>query len=733
MTSSALIQELAELRGLGRAYWDYRGEYREFSVASQSAILSAMGVVVEDERALREALHKHEALRFHRPVAPTVVLSHVESSAIEIVVPSDALGSVVYWSVTFEDETQHRGEQVLSELAATEAGNFEGRSYHRLHLPLPHKLPAGYHRASFLIDGLVPCDTRLIVTRSQCYQPAEIQRGERLWGLTVQLYSLRSDSNWGIGDFADLHRLVELAAPLGCAAIGLNPLHALLPADPAHSSPYSPSSRLYLNVLYIAVTDVPEYADCAIARSRVHEPAFQQRLAGLRATADVDYVGVTAAKLEILRLLYAQFRASHLVRNTERATKFRRWVDGRGESLRLHAVYDALDAYFRRQGSRYWGWQSWPEEYRDPHSPAIAEFVDERSADVEFHLYLQWLAETQLAAAHRAGVEAGMAIGIYGDVAVGVNPNGSETWSSQKLYVQGASIGAPPDPLALKGQDWGIPPQDPSELKAQAYAPFALMLRNGMRNAGALRLDHVMALFRQWWVARGTPSNAGVYVHYPLEDLMGILALESVRNRCLVIGEDLGTVPEEMSKAMDVWGVYHYKVLLFEKHRDGQFKMPLEYPQAALATITTHDLPTLHGWWESLDIDLRERLDLYPSADIVREVRAERDKDRRNLLHAIVGAGLWRWHGHEPLPRYSQALGRAMHLYLGRTKSSLAMLQIEDLIGMTDPVNVPGTSTEHANWTRKVSMATERIFAREDVREMLTAMNRVRAGRDPNA
>jgi 4-alpha-glucanotransferase len=602
----------------------------------------------------------------------------------------------------------------------------------RFAVPLTN-VALGYHTIEVALNTGLSGQVRLIIAPESCYEPAIIKEGGRVWGVAVQLYTVRSRHNWGIGDFHDLKGLVERVAPLGCGIVGLNPLHALMPANPAHISPYSPSNRQFLNVLYISVSDVAEFSTCTEAQRRVRSETFQKLLIELRATPHVDYVRVAGAKFEILQLLYAQFRREHLEKATPRAQAFHTFIEAQGEALRLHAIHDALDAHFRLQGPQYWGWPSWPEEYRDPSSSMVVRFARERASDVEYFLYLQWLASTQLEAAQTRAEELGMSIGLYGDVAVGANSAGSETWSNRHLYLQGASVGAPPDALALKGQDWGIPPQDPNELKEQQYAPFVGLLRNNMRTVAALRLDHVMSLYRLWWVPRDLTSKDGAYVLYPVDDLMAILALESQRNNCVVIGEDLGTVAEPMSNAMERYHAYHYKVLMFEQHPDGRFKAPSEYVQGALATVTTHDLPTLRAWWEGHDLKLRHDLNLYPSEVFRTQAEDAREGERRGLTRALVEQGLWHWQEHTELPPYSAALSRAVHAYLGLSSANIALVQIEDLIGMIDPVNVPGTDKEHPNWQRKVTMDTEEIFARTDVLDILDAMNRARRGENPNA
>ncbi|MFL6578655.1 MAG: 4-alpha-glucanotransferase [Povalibacter sp.] len=726
------LTQLTKLYGIGASYYDFRGELHDVSRESRVAILAAMGVDASSNEAIEKAVHAFEASNWMRTLPPALVVAANAPALLPIAIPLELRAKQISWTVTLEDGQTREGVARIKDLETEAKGKVDARSFVRVLLPLPGDLPLGYHRATVALDTGLTGDTRLIVTPAKTHKTASLAAGQRLWGIAVQLYSLRSENNWGIGDFADLREVISLAAPLGCGLIGLNPLHALMPADPSHISPYSPSSRQFLNVLYISVTSVPEFSECEPARTRVEDPEFQRELARLREPENVDYVGVARVKFEVLRMIYEHFRTAHLETSSERAQAFHRYVEARGEPVRLHAVYDALDAHFRLQGPQYWGWPSWPEEYRDPTSSTVNRFARERSQDVEYYLWLQWLAEEQLNRAQELARASGMSVGLYGDVAVGANSAGSETWSNRHLYLQGASVGAPPDELALKGQDWGIPPQNPIELRAQEYQPFIVMVRNNMRSVGALRFDHVMTLCRLWWVPAGKISAEGAYVHYPLQDLIAILALESVRHHCDVIGEDLGTVPDEVRLGMEHYELNHYKVLLFEKHPDGSFKKPAEYARAALATVTTHDLPTLRSWWESQDIALREQLNLYPSEKIVKDVQAARARELPAMMRALVDQGLWYWPESEELPEYSAALARAIQAYLGLSNSNFAMMQIEDLIGMITPTNVPGTYLEHANWQRKVTLNTREIFERHDVRDMLDAMNKARRGQNPN-
>jgi 4-alpha-glucanotransferase len=620
------FERLARMRGLGEAYYDYRGNLQHFSDDARRAILQAMNVAVDSEQSIAAAL---------------TTLTQQESTTVST--------------------------------ATTDA---------------------------------------------PCYQPFA-RDNKRCWGLSIQLYTLRSANNWGIGDFADLRELIHLAAPFGCDLIGMNPLHATLLAAPEHFSPYSPSSRLFLNVMYIAVHEV-EHFDNQTIHKWFNSKEVQQELSSLRASSNVLYAQVVALKFNALQKLFSIWLK-------EGAKKqFQIFIDEQGELLRMHAVFDALDRHFRTQSSPLYGWQQWPEEFRNPHSGAVRKFADMHQQEVEFYQYLQWLAATQLQQAQQLAKESGMRIGLYGDLAVGASPDGSEVWSNQSLYLTRVTVGAPPDPMALNGQDWGIPPMDPQIIKAQAYKPIIDLFRANMRYVGALRIDHVMSLFRLWWVPRGFLSTHGVYVHYPLESICGLLAAESNRRQCVVIGEDLGVVPDEIRKAMAERYLLHYKVLLFEK--DGaRFKSPDEYVGQSVATATTHDLPSLKAWWQSDDLELRERLKLYASSEVPLQLRREREVDRRALLIALTQAQLWQWQAEQELPPFSDTLAQAMHRYLAMSSSALVLLQLEDLIGMTEPVNVPGTYLEHANWQRKITMSLNGIFALESVRQTFNVVQQIRS------
>jgi 4-alpha-glucanotransferase len=718
---SPLIERLARARGIGDAYHSYKGELKHFTLATKAAVLRAMHCRLDDASALNAQIQESEAAHPTTVLGDVVVLRN-GSRAARINTPAIDQNALLRWTIKLEGSGEVRSGEVRAwDLPERGSHQENGRWYMLRDLSLPADLPLGYHRLEIDLEFAGHESCPLIVTPDRCFEPPELAGDARIWGVAVQLYALRSENNWGMGDFSDLAELLRLASAAGAGFIGISPVHALFPSDPTLYSPYSASSRHALNILFIDVASVLEVKGSRHAQAIMADPGFRARLAQVRAATQVDYPAVASLKMTVLRAAFDRFRTEHLARHTARAAACRAFQRERGEAMRLHTLFDAIDGHLRRHHGTGAGWHNWPEEYRSPGSEAVRRFAQEHADEVDFHAYLQWVAAEQLGAVRQLARELGLDVGLYGDYAVGVNASGSETWSDQSLYCTGAAIGAPPDPLGLNGQEWGIPPQDPRQLRRTAYAPFAALVRASMRNCGALRLDHVMALFRQWWVPRGFKSVDGAYVHYPLEDLLAVVALESHRNQCLVVGEDLGVVPDEIRRALPQFGVYHYKVVLFEQ-KNGAFVAPANYIRPALAVVTTHDLPTLHGWWSGHDIDLWEKLGAYADASVGEKARAERQAERERLMRALRLEKLWPEEAGAGVPEYSAEFSRAVHAYLAKSPTALVTVQIEDMIGMLEPVNVPGTSSEYSNWTRRVTSSAREIFARRDVQGLCANM-----------
>ncbi len=576
-------------------------------------------------------------------------------------------------------------------------------------------MPLGYHRLAISATGAgagATAEIGLVIAPDSCHLPAALQPGARSWGLTAQLYGLRSERDWGIGDFSDLAALCREAGKLGAAAVGINPLHALFAAEPRHFSPYSPSSRVWLDYLYIDVTQVPGFAEDPAAQALMPAEAdLPARGAGL-----VDYAAVAALKRPVLEALFQRFRARERGGASPLGGAFRAFQQEGGEALAAFATFEALHEHFTRAGGPF-SWHAWPAEMRHPHSAAVAEFARAHAGRVEFFQFLQWQADHQLGAAAAAGRDSGLAIGLYRDLAVGVNPNGADAWADQNLVIPGMAIGAPPDVLSRAGQNWGLAPINPLALRRRGFAPVIAALRANMRHAGILRIDHVMSLQRLYWIPSGAPATAGAYVRYPLRDLLRLVALESRRQGCAVVGEDLGTVPEGFRETMQAACVLSYRVFVFERRGDGSFIPPGEYPPLAAASAATHDLATLKGFWLGLDIAWRHRLGLYPNASAEAVEAAERRRDRHLLLEALAREGLLApdrfgaFLSADGEPAYGPELGEAIHAYLARSRSRLMLVQIEDITGEGEQANLPGTTEAHPNWRRRLPSPLEALLA----------------------
>lgn len=716
------LETLSDRCGIGRDYLDYKKDPVEIATSSRMAVLSAM-CGFDTEQAACEALLDldREALR---PMPKTLLMRSDETLYFDLLLPEGAGGQ----SLHIHLEEGERIDLPAPDLSTGRLETLAGEQVCRIPLAVSNGFPCGYHTLELRsADGELTGSSRLMVAPRTSWQPPRLAEGGRVYGVTVQLYTLRSERNWGMGDFTDLAELVRQSASQGVEVVGLNPLHALFPANPLHFSPYSPSNRAFLNVMYIDPMAVPGYEHCEAARALVESEEFQARLAGLREVHFVDYQGVADAKLSVLELLYRHFVKHEIDSPGEAGEAFYAWCERRGEALQVHATYDTLHEFYLREDMQIWGWPVWPEEYRDPHSAAVAAFAEEHADRVRYYQFLQWCAREQLRAAQAVARECGMSVGIYLDLAVGIDLNGSEVWANQSAFCLEASAGAPPDEMARSGQDWGFPPLDPRDLQESAYRLFVEDLRANMSVCGAVRFDHAVSLLRLWWIPRPGGAANGAYVNYPLEDLLGLLALESERNHCLVIGEDLGTVPEALTEVMEKNHLFSYKVLYFEKSKTAM-EAPADYPREAVAAVTTHDLPTLGSWWDGSDIDIRAELGLLGTEAVAEEMRAGRKIDRQQLLDALVAEDCWQGERDAAaMPVMTTELNAGVHRFLASSRSAVMLVQLEDLMEMLSPVNVPGTFENHRNWQRKLRWSLEGLFQRDSVQAICGAVREARS------
>jgi 4-alpha-glucanotransferase len=704
MDDGASLDRLVTLAGIEPEYWDIWGNYHGVNDEAKQTILAALGLPARDQTSIAASIRQIEEQDWRRWLPPVVIVQEEERPELLLSLPAEHANESLTLQIIEESGARREFTFRPGEMPVSDRRSTEAEEVLRYLVQLPCALPIGYHVVR--PAGQPDQAARLIVAPRRCYLPASLEDGGKTWGISAQLYTLNRPDNWGIGDFTDLRELVDVAADLGASVVGLNPLHSLFLAHPEAASPYSPSSRLFLNPLYIDVEAIPEYAESAEARAA--RDAVDAEIAACRALKEIAYRRVKPMKMKVLEAVYACFRRKHdaAAAGGGRVESFERFRRQEGEALHRFALFETLSEEFSGKP-----WQQWPQPYRSPDSPEVAAFAEEHAERIGFFEFLQWQADEQLGRAQARARERGMPVGIYRDLAVGASRDGFDAWADQQVVVQEAKVGCPPDPFNMLGQDWGIPPLHPLEMRARGYDPFITMLRANMRHAGGLRIDHVMGLMHLFWIpAESTPAN-GAYVKYPFEELLAILALESQRHRCLVVGEDLGTVPAGFRERMADANVLSYRVLYFEKDGD-RFKRPDEYPGLALACVTTHDLATLEGFWRGTDLELKRRLKLYPSDDAERNDEDARRWDKTLLLRALQGEGLLP-DGLNPddvdgAPM-SPALMAAVHGYLARSPARILLVQIDDLMQEVEQINLPGTVDERPNWRRLLSMRVDQL------------------------
>jgi len=726
-SESDLLRMLADRAGIVADYYDIAGTHHVTTDETRRAILTAMNLRAANREDLIEELTVWDNRPWLQGCEPVhVIRSGREIGMWSLHVPCESSDDAllkIHWSLhTDTGETYWEREEGPG-LRIEDQRVIKGRRFIRVALAFPQELPLGYYavRAQAKAGGThTETMCRLIVAPERCYVPEKLQHGARWWGIALQLYSLRSDRNWGIGDFGDLATIVEWAGKhMGAAVIGLNPLHALKNSKPYHVSPYSPASRLYLNDLYIDVEQVAEYRTAPEVRSRLADSTFLAQIEAARRCDLVDYDAAKTMKREILEACYRAFLREHfegeepeLKPTTERGNSFSRFVEREGESLAEYALFQALEEERQALQSPSVVWADWPEPYRVPTSVAVQEFRHRHMSRVRFFQYLQWLAAEQLRGLVEKAQDAGMPIGFYHDLALGSDRYGADGWRYQEVLALNADCGAPPDAFAPQGQNWGFSPLDPLRLRASGYQYMINLLRNNLRYGGAIRIDHVMAFFRLFWIPRGLPPSMGTYVHYRDEELLAILALESVRANALVIGEDLGTVPDWVRDRLGTAGVLSYRVLYFERTPSGAWKPPAQYPAQSLAVVTTHDLPTLNGYWEGADIETRSTLGLFPSEQARNAMLDERQQEKAGILAALKSEGLLpAGVSDDPalMPTMTDELRERVHQYLAHTPSWIVLANLEDVIGARAQTNLPGTVDQHPNWCRKLSLTVEEL------------------------
>jgi len=691
-----LLHRLSEAYGVYHGYHELSGHYVQASDEAKIAQLQALGLDMTDDAALERALEA-VAAEEARLLPATLVIRHAESTQIPL---RHMAQCAMHWSLLFED-----GSGLGGELPAGASLVETGKSL----------LPLGYHRLR--LEGGAAQECHLIVVPARCKGLSDATGGIRTWGLTAPLYGLRSARNWGIGDFEDLARLAEAAATEGADFIGVNPVHALFPAASHMYSPYSPSSREFLNIMHIA-PDMLEEFTATEAGTKALKKLFLSDSCQSARTADlVDYTSVYALKT---RAFEAAFDLFERHASPDRKAAFEAFCHKKGASLAAHAAYEVIFEEQVADDPTVTSWRHWPEALQRPGNDTVQAIIRHSAERIRFYQYLQWVAHIQLERAQSRARTAGMRIGLYLDLAVGMVPGGAEAWAEPKSVVHGMSLGAPGDAANPDGQKWNLAPLDPNALKHDGFRVFRRTLAEVMRPAGLVRIDHILGLNRAFWCPLDD-AKPGNYVAYPREEMLGIIALESHRNDCIVVGEDLGTVPDGFRDRLSDWGLLGCAILYFEREGDS-FTPPAHYGEDKFASLNNHDFPTLKGFWEGEDFRWREELGIGASG--LEADRNARLHDRWLMLRRLEDEGLLP-EGISPYAapaEMSDDLAVAIHSLLARVKSSVIAVQCEDLLGLRDQPNVPGTTVEEPNWRRKLPVDIENLFDQTLSVRILSAM-----------
>jgi 4-alpha-glucanotransferase len=708
-----LLNRLADAAGIEPNYWDIQGRLHQRSTQTARQLLHTLGVLAETDAQAAASLAQLTEEAWREVLPPVIVATEGRDIDIPIHLAADTSAQSRRWSIDLEGGGQVCGEIDLQVLPIEATAEIDGVRLVERRLQLPAQ-PLGYHRLR--LEEAEEVAASLIVAPAQCYLPPGYP-AKRYWGVAAQLYGIRSQKNWGIGDFGDLNTLGNWAASHGADTIGINPLHALFLDVPQDMSPYSPSSRLFLNPLYLDVTVIPDFSESVEARALAESSAACGTIRSARQSNLVDYLAVAAAKLAVLEQLYQHFSTQHAGETDARNRAFREFTNKKNSDLRHFATFQMLSEHFGTHA-----WMHWPVAYRDPATNEVALLAQSNEHRISFFEYLQWQCELQVSFAAERMHASGMTIGLYNDLAVGVDAASADHWANQRTFVQDARVGAPPDPFNEKGQEWGLVPLNPRRLRASGYAHFISLLRASMRHAGALRIDHVMGWQHLYCVPVGNTPSEGAYVRFPLDDLLSIAALESHRNRCVVIGEDLGTVPDGFRERMANANVLSCRILYFEVEHD-RFRRPAELPRLAAVSAATHDLATLHGYWLADDITAKTELGIITTIDDEQQARIDRARDKRLLLQALADEGLLP-HGIDVADSeqiaWTPQLANAVHAYLARSQCLLLIVQLDDLTDERQQANLPGSTTEFPNWRRRLNRSLEELIADTDLKAAMT-------------
>jgi 4-alpha-glucanotransferase len=709
-TFEEVLDRAASERGIEPGFWDIWGNYHTTAPEAKQAILRAMGFPADTPEQLDRSLASAMRREWGRLAPPVIVTGESDRVELDLNVPADRLGEPA--TITLVPEEGEAAEFVLHlwHLPQEASAEMEGQTWVRKKVRLPVRLPLGYHEISARV-GSASARTRYIVTPERAWMDPHLGRGGRAAGVAISLYGVRSERNWGCGDFRDLLDVVDWAADeMDVSFVGLNPLHAIHNRRPFNTSPYLPNSIYYQNFIYLDIEAVEDFAGARRVRDLWQSAAVAEELEELRRSRFVEYERVAALKLRFLKLMFAAFLREWR-RSSARAREFDAFVKREGGLLEKFATYSALDEWLHARDPEVWLWTEWPAPYQDPDSAETRAFRKRHWRAVMLRQYIQWQIDIQLRRAQQKARDRRRSIGLFHDLALATDRFGSDLWGARNFFVAGARVGSPPDDFSPKGQDWAFPPPNAERHREDGYRLFSESIRRNCRHGGALRIDHVMRLFRLYWIPEDGDAAHGAYVRERNEDLVRVLALESVRNRVVIVGEDLGTVAPAIRETLARYGMLGYRLFYFEKDGAGAFKRPDAYTPQALVSSTTHDLPTLAGFWISADLEARRAAGVLDE-HAWRSGCEARAAEKQKMLDALFEAGLMppdRPRDAAGYPELTGELHSAVIGFLASAASQLLAINQEDLTKETAQQNLPGTTWQYPNWSRKMRFSLEQL------------------------
>jgi 4-alpha-glucanotransferase len=765
-----LINELSDMCGILPEYWDIFGKKHITAIDTQKAILGAMKLKIESAEDAAKEIHDQRWKSWKSFLEPVHVVSvNFRPLTMPVYIPvKDGEEAKLTITWTIEDENNppfnpshpplklrggeggvmskggeggFSGKDILKtthiiagkDIHISEQQWIDGTRYIKVNLNIGQRdigyyvLDVACHHPNKIFPGKsdkFQKKSKIIITPDTCYILPKLQ-DKKAWGLSFNLYAIRTEQNWGIGDFADLKRIVGWISDLKGSLVGINPLHAIPNTKPFGVSPYSPISRLYKNFIYLDVEKIPEVHESENAGRIMESKKFRNKLDELRKPDLIEYEKVALVKEKILRNAFDVFYENHFSKNTQRGNDFRKYRDQEGIALESFALFMALWEHMKKTKKAY-AWQEWPEKYHEISGKAVVEFRKEKKKEILFHQYIQWLIDGQLREISEEAEHSGMSIGLYYDLAIGAVAGGSDAWSFQDIIADGADVGAPPDDFSPEGQKWGFPPLLPEQLRESGYELFIRTIRTNMKYGGAIRIDHALGLFRLFWIPEGMTPKDGAYVTYPSEDLLRIIALESVRNKTMVIAEDLGTISENARETLKRFHMLSYRLFYFERnYPDPSFLSPDRYPDMALCAVTTHDLPTIYGYWTGRDLETRKQLGKFSDDAIWQQQVHDRERDKGLILASLKSQGIVPAdYPSKPgmIPEMTPELCLAIYRYLSLTPCKLLLVSLDDIIGTMNQQNMPGIVDAYPNWMQKTPLSLEEMMRDkrfDDLYEML--------------